>query len=229
MRTLALVPARGGSRRTPGKNLARLGGMTLVRRALETALASEAFDVVALSSDDPAILAEADTLPEVRQIARPGELAGDTARAYDAVVHAIGEVERDGGHFDAIAIVQCTSPFTAADDLRGAMEMLESTGAESVVSVVELDAAAHPLKLKRMDGDRLLPFLEDDQMRPSHELPPLWVRNGSIYASRREVIERGELVSEDVLGFRMPPERSHDVDTPRDLALAELLWEKGPS
>jgi CMP-N-acetylneuraminic acid synthetase len=229
MRALGLIPARGGSRRTPGKNLARLGGVTLVRRALDTALASGAFDVVALSSDDPAILAEADPLVDVLQIVRPAELAGDTARAYDAVVHAIGEAERDGGTFDAIAIVQCTSPFTAPEDLRGAMEMLESTGAESVVSVVELDAAAHPLKLKRMEGDRLLPFLEDDRMRPSHELPPLWVRNGSIYASRREVIERGELVSADVLGFRMPPERSHDVDTPRDLALAELLWEKGPS
>jgi CMP-N-acetylneuraminic acid synthetase len=230
VRTLGLIPARGGSRRAPGKNLAVLGGKTLVRRALETSLASDAFDVVALSSDDGTILAEADALPGVRQVIRPPELATDTSRAYDAVVHAVDLLESGGeDRFDAVAIVQCTSPFTAPEDLAGAMEMLASTGAESVVSVVPVDAAAHPLKLKRMEGDRLVPFLEDDQMRPSHELPELWVRNGSIYVSRREVLDRGELISEDVLGFRMPRERSHDVDTPLDLALAELLWEKGPS
>ena len=220
MRVLGLVPARGGSQRVPRKNLAVLGGRTLVRRALEAALAAGCFDALALSSEDVEILAEADGL-DVRALQRPAELATDTARAYDVVVHALGEL----GDFDAVAVIQATSPFTAAEDLSGAVALLESSGAESVVSVVRLEAAIHPLKLKRLQPDgRLLPFLEDDAMTPSHELPPLWVRNGSVYLSRVEVLERGLLVSDgDVRGYEMPEERSYDIDTPRDLAFAQFL------
>lgn len=227
MRTLAVVPARGGSRRVPRKNLERLGDRTLVRRALETALAAGAFATVALSSEDDEILAEGDGL-DVALLRRPGELATDTARAFDVVVHALAQLEA-GGRFEAVAVVQATSPFTAPEDLSGAVELLERTGAESVVSVSRLEAAAHPLKLKVLSDDgRLLPYLADDALTPSHELPPLWTRNGSIYVSRREVLDRGLLVSDrDVRGYEMPPERSYDVDTPRDLAFARFLVESG--
>jgi CMP-N,N'-diacetyllegionaminic acid synthase len=222
MRTLGLIPARGGSRRIPRKNLAVLGGSTLVRRALETALAASCFDVVALSSEDDDILAEASAL-DALTVLRPAELASDGALAYDVAMHALTVLERERPRFDALAVVQCTSPFTAPDDLAGALEMLERTGAESVVSVVRLETAHHPLKLKVLEGDRLLPYLADDRMVPSHELPPVWVRNGSIYVSRRDVLERGVLVGEDVRGFEMPAERSFDIDTERDLAFAEFM------
>ena len=72
----------------------------------------------------------------------------------------------------------------------------------------------------------LLPYLDDDRLTPSHELPPLWVRNGAVYAFRRDVVERG-LEAEDVRGYEMPPERSFDVDTPEDLAFAEFLVARG--
>lgn len=224
MRVLALVPARGGSKRVERKNLARLGGRTLVRRALDTALAADCFDAVAVSSDDPEVLAEADDLPAVIRVRRPPELAGDEATAYDALTHALELVEaRDADQFDAVAIVQCTSPFTAPEDLAGAVEMLDRTGAGSVVTVARVDAIEHPFKLKRMEGDRLLPFIEDDAMRASHELPPLWRRNGSAYVTRRSVIASGEILAEDVRGYEMPSERSLDIDTPTDLALAQFL------
>jgi CMP-N-acetylneuraminic acid synthetase len=221
VRVLAVVPARGGSRRVPRKNLAILGGRTLVRRALETAVGAACFDAVVLSSEDEEILAQAEGL-DVRALQRPAELATDTARAYDVVRHAL---EQSGDSFDAVAVVQATSPFTAPEDLAGAVALLESSGAESVVSVVRLEAAIHPLKLKRLQADgRLLPFLADDALTPSHELPPLWVRNGSIYLSRADVLERGLLVSDgDVRGYEMPEERSYDIDTPRDLAFAQFL------
>jgi CMP-N-acetylneuraminic acid synthetase len=225
MRVLGLVPARGGSSRVPGKNLSRLGGKTLVRRALETALAARCFDVVALSSDDDEILAEADGLGVVA-LRRPAELAADTALAGDAALHALRELDVQHGPFDALAIVQCTSPFTAPEDVAGAVALLEKTGAESVVTVARAEAAHHPLKLKRLEGGRLLPLLEDDRLAPSHELPALWVRNGSVYAFRRDVVERG-LRAEDVRGYVMPPERSFDIDTARDLAFAEFLAGRG--
>jgi CMP-N-acetylneuraminic acid synthetase len=95
-----------------------------------------------------------------------------------------------------------------------------------VVTVSVADAAHHPLKLKRLEGDRLLPYLEDDRLAPSHELEPLWVRNGSVYAFRRDVVERG-LEADDVRGYEMPPERSFDIDTLQDLAFAEFLVARG--
>jgi CMP-N,N'-diacetyllegionaminic acid synthase len=221
VRTLGLVPARGGSTRVPRKNLAVLGGRTLVRRALETALAAGCFETVALSSDEDEILAEADGLDAVA-LRRPPEVSSETARARDFVWHALGEL----GDFDALAIVQCTSPFTAPEDVAGAVALLERTGADSVVTVSVADAAHHPLKMKRLEGDRLLPYLEDDRLTPSHELEQLWVRNGSVYVFRREVVERG-LEADDVRGYEMPPERSFDIDTPRDLAFAEFLIARG--
>ena len=95
-----------------------------------------------------------------------------------------------------------------------------------MVTVVRLEAAVHPLKLKLLEGDRLLPWLEDDRMAPSHELPELWVRNGSLYLTRREVLEDGQILAEDQRAYVMPAERSHDVDTPEDLAFAEFLVER---
>jgi CMP-N,N'-diacetyllegionaminic acid synthase len=225
VRTLGVIPARAGSRRAPGKNLARLFGKTLVRRSLEVALAAGCFEVVALSSDDDAILAEAEGL-DVAPVRRPAELATDEALVADVVLHALAALENPERPFEAVAIVQCTSPFTAPEDVGGTVSLLERTGAESAVSVVRLEAAQHPLKLKLLEGDRLLPYLEDDRLAPSRELPPLWVRNGSVYAFRRDVVDR-RLLAEDVRGYEMPPERSFDIDTPRDLAFAEFLVERG--
>jgi CMP-N-acetylneuraminic acid synthetase len=225
VRTLGLVPARGGSGRVPRKNLARIAGITLVRRALETALAAGCFEVVALSSDDDEILSEADGL-DVVTLRRPPELATDTALAKEVVLHALRALDDPADPFGVVTIIQCTSPFTAPEDLAGTVALLETTGAEAAVSVVRLDAVHHPLKLKRLEGDRLLPYLDDDRLTPSHELPPLWVRNGSAYAFRRDVVERG-LDAEDVRGYEMPAERSLDIDTTRDLAFAEFLLERG--
>lgn len=224
MNVLALVPARGGSTRVARKNLARLGGRTLVRRALETALAADCFAAVALSSDDPEILAEAEGLPVVT-IARPDALATATARSLDVVLHALDTLNES---FDAVAIVQCTSPFTAPGDLEGTVALMEDSGAGSVVSVTRVEAALHPLKLKLMDGDRLRPWLADDEMTPSHELPELWVRNGSVYLTRVDVLREGHIMHpSDQRGYVMPEERSYDIDTPRDLAFAEFLLQ-GP-
>jgi CMP-N-acetylneuraminic acid synthetase len=223
VRIVCLVPARKGSTRVPQKNLCTIGGKTLVRRALETAIAADCFDVVALSSDDREILAQADGL-DCRTIERPAHLATATARAFDAVVHAVSELEAQAGsRFDAVAIVQCTSPFTAPEDLVGAVKLFSSTGAGSVVSVVQVDSGLHPLKLKRLEGDRLVPWLADDDMKPSHELPTLYVRNGSVYLTRREEFDAGRLVAADVRAYVMPRERSHDIDTPLDLAFARYL------
>jgi CMP-N-acetylneuraminic acid synthetase len=223
MRAVALVPARAGSQRIPRKNLVMLGGVTLVRRALDCALRSGAFEQVVLSSDDDEILAEAAGL-DVVTVRRPAELAAAASPTYDAVAHALDETGADA---DAVAVVQCTSPLTAPEDLAGAMLLLDRSGAESVVTVGRVVGARHPSKLKRLVGDRVLPYLDEDGLRPSQELPEVWARNGSLYASRIDVIRGGRLLGDDVRGYEMPPERSVDIDTPLDLAFAEFLLARG--
>lgn len=223
MRTLGLIPARGGSRRIPRKNLAELGGTTLVRRALQTAVDSGVLDLVVLSSEDEEILAQAEGL-DVVALRRPDELATDRASSYDVALHALRAVEAAGdGPFDALALMQCTTPFTAPEDVAGAVELLRAGGTGSVVTVARIPDPAHPLKLKLLDGNRLTPYLRDDELTPSHDLPELWSRNGAVYASRREVLEVGTLVAADALGYPMPEERSLDVNTPLELAFARFL------
>ena len=227
MRVLGLVPARGGSERIPRKNLAVIGGRTLVRRALGTAVASGVLDQVILSSEDEEILAEADEVPEARALPRPPELATSEARTYDVVVDVLDRLDSEGvPPFDAVAVLQCTSPFTAPEDIRGAVEMLERTGGGSVVSIVEVTHENHPLKLKHLEGNRLLPFYEDDRLRPWGELPEVFVRNGCIFLSRREEIGDGSLLSDDVRGYLMPRERSLDINDPLDLEFARFLAER---
>jgi CMP-N-acetylneuraminic acid synthetase len=224
MRVLGLIPARGGSRRLERKNLAVVGGRTLVRRALDTALASDCLAAVALSSDDPEILAEADGLDRVARIERPAELAGDDALAIAVVEHALGAL---GERYDAVALIQATSPFTLREDVCGCVALLERTGAGSAVTVARVEHALHPLKLKRLQGDRLVPWLEDDAMAPAGALPELWVRNGSVYAATLATIEAGSLVSDDVRGHPMPRERSADVNDLLDLEFARFLASGG--
>ncbi len=206
----------------PGKNLELLGGRSLVRRALETALASGALDTIVLSSDSEDVLAEAEGL-EVLALRRPPELAADRALAYDVARHALDTTPET---FDALAVIQCTTPFTEPEDIAGALRLLETSGAASVVTVSRIDDTVHPLKLKLLEGDRLVPFLRDDALTPSHDLPVLWSRNGAVYASRRAVLEGGRLVAEETLGYPMPQERSLDVNTPLDLAFARFLAER---
>lgn len=223
MRVLGLVPARGGSKRLPRKNLAVLGGRTLVRRAIDTMLDSGAIDDVVLSSDDDEILAQADGTAALA-LRRPAELAADRALAYDVAMHALGAMEeRAGERYDALALVQATTPFARPADVAAVIDLLRRDGVSSVVTVCRIEDTHHPLKLKRLEGDRLTPYLRDDELTPSHDLPELWTRNGAVYASRRAVLETGTLVAADVRAVRMPRSRSIDINTPLDLAFAEYL------
>jgi CMP-N-acetylneuraminic acid synthetase len=202
-----------------------LGDETLVRRCLRTALECPELSDVALSSEDPEILEEAQGLHGITIVERPNRLAGDRSGVSDAVMHALQTVEC--GHtspFEAVAVLQCTSPFTQASDVTGTIRLLERAGTESAVTVTRLDHAVHPFKLKRLVRDRLVPVFEDDEGRSVDGLPDVWVRNGSVYVSRRGVIERNQMISSDCVGFTMPRERSIDINDAVDLAIARVLW-----
>jgi len=231
MKVLGIIPARGGSKRLPRKNVRRLCGKPLVAWAIEASLGAQRLTRVVVSSDDDEVLAIAAGYDRRLALRRPAEISHDTALAYTFVLHALATLEAAGeGPYEAAAIVQPSSPLTTSADIDATVELLEKSGADTAVSVMAVDHATHPLKLKRMDGDRLLPYLEEEQGRmAAHELPRLFVRNCAVYASRRQVYQGHKVIGDDCRGYLMPRERSVDINEEIDLAFVEFLLNRGRS
>lgn len=224
MNVLGIVPARAGSKRLARKNLRMLGGKSLTARAIESALGARSLARVVVSSDDPAVLAVARAYGTTLPLSRPPELSDDRSPAIEYVRHALATVETDRReHFDAIAILQPSSPLRSSADIDATVELLERSGADTAVSVARVPHAIHPAKLKLLDGDRLLPYLEEERGRMAeYELPAVFVRNCAVYATRRAVVESGRVIGDDCRGFVMPPERSVDINDEMDLLFAEF-------
>lgn len=225
MRTLGIIPARGGSKRVPRKNLRPLGGKPLVAWSIELALACTCLDRVVVSSDDDEVLDIARGYGAKLALKRPVALSADTSPAIDYVHHALSELEAAGeARFEAVVILQPSSPFTLPQDVAATLKLLETTDADSAVTVVEVDHALHPAKFKTLQGDRLLPYLEEERGRmAAHELPKVYVRNCSVYATQRELIDRGLIVGDDCRGHVMPRERSIDINDEFDWQLVQFL------
>ncbi len=234
-RTLLIVPARGGSKRVVGKNLRILGDKPLVAHVLDAALAAQKLaphliSTICLSTDDDQIIQVAqDRYPTgIHIVKRPASISHDTSPAIDYVTHALDFFEgtqKISQKYDVIVIVQPSSPLTYPEDIVETIQLLHESQAESSVSVVKLDHAIHPFKMKVMQQDRLLPFLTEERGRmAAHELPEIFVRNCAVYVTRRSVVDRGQILGDDCRGYVMPRERSVDINDPIDMTLAELLF-----
>jgi len=225
LRTLGIIPARAGSKRLPRKNVLPLGGKPLVAWSIEAARGAPRLSRLVVSSDDREVLDIAASYDERLPLARPAQLATDTSLAIEFVRHALETLEGQGEEpFEAVVIIQPSSPLTLPADIDATVDLLATSGAESAVSVVQLDHAIHPWKMKVLDGDRLLSYLVDERGRTAaHELPPIYVRNCSVYATRRSAIDAGQILSDDCRGYVMPRERSVDINEELDLAFAEFL------
>ena len=213
VRTLGLVPARGGSTRVPRKNLARARRPhARPPRARDRARRRLLRDGRAVSERRRRDPRRGRTGSTWSRCARPPELATETARARDFARHALRGARRVRRARDRPVHLAVHR----ARGRRAARSSCSSAPAPSRSSRCRVaDAAHHPLKLKRLVGDRLSPYLEDDRLTPSHELERLWVRNGSVYVFRRDVVLERGLEADDVRGYEMPPERSFDIDTGR--------------
>ncbi len=224
MKILGIIPARGGSKRIPGKNKKKLGGKELVRYAIESALESKEITDFVLSSDDDDILTIGADYSRLNCLKRPDDISGDKAPAITYVKHAIDVLQSD---FDYVVIIQPTSPFTTGSDIDNTIRLLYDSEADSSVSVMKLDHAIHPIKMKTMAGVRLDPFLEEEGGRmAAHELPELYVRNCSVYVSTRQNVEQGRIIGDHCLGYVMPRERSIDINDPIDFEFANFMLSK---
>ena len=126
--------------------------------------------------------------------------------------------------FDYTVIVQPSSPFTLGIDIDKTIRLLYESNADSSVSIMKLDHAIHPVKMKVMKGDRLDAFIEEEEGRmAAHELPELYVRNCSVYVSTIASIKNDKIIGDNCLGYVMPRERSIDINDPIDFEFAEFI------
>jgi CMP-N,N'-diacetyllegionaminic acid synthase len=227
-RILGIIPARKGSKRLPNKNILSFAGKPLSRHIIETALQSKLINKIVVSTDSDEVLGVAEGFHEVIRIKRLDELASDTSPAIDYVHHTLEVLKKEQGfEFDIVVILQPTSPLTLSDDIDKTIQKLIDTKADTAVSVMEVGHMINPLKLKVMQADKLLPYLEDEKGRmAAHEIPKVYVRNCSVYATTIDTINKNQIIGEDCRGFVMPPERSVDINDLLDFEFAEFLYNK---
>lgn len=222
MHIVGLIPARGGSRAIPRKNLAPLAGRPLLAYTCEAARASRRLTRLVLSTDDAEIARiGADLGAEV--FARSADLAGDDTPMLDVVRSVAGDfLVRTGEECDVIVVLQPTSPLRRAVDIDASVDLLLSTGADAVVSVTEVPHGFTPTSLMREVDGRLVPLSGDGPLLRQKK-PLLFARNGpAVLAVRTSAALRQGLYEGHVRGYAMDRRYSVDVDDAVDLRLAEF-------
>ena len=226
-KVLAVIPARGGSKGVPRKNIRTVCGKPLIAYTIETALAAKhLFYRIIVSTEDKEIAAIAQRYGADVPFSRPAELAGDKVPTVPVLQHAVGFVEKqDHVRFDWVCLLQPTEAFRTVQDLENGIALGLAGGCDSVISVTQV-FAVHPILMKRIENDQLLPFVieEKEGTRRQDYQPPAYMRNGAIYLTRRDVLMwQNSIWGKVIRPYIMPPERSVSVDSELDLKLVEIL------
>jgi len=222
MKVLALIPARGGSKGIPRKNVRSIAGKPLIAWTIEAALRSSMLKEVVVSTDDLEIAEVAQQWGARTPFMRPPELALDNTPGIDPVLHALDMLSG----FDAVLLLQPTSPLRSTEDIDNCIALAERTNAQCVVSVCE--PAQHPYWTYRLDGvGHLQPLQDLPFVSRRQELPPVYAANGALYFARTTWLqEKRTFITPETMGFVMPSDRSVDLDTAMDWKLAELLMKE---
>ena len=217
MTCIAIIPARGGSKGIPNKNLAEVGGQSLVTRAINSAVQSGVVDVVVVSSDDPTILEAAANAGAIA-IQRPADLATDTAAIEDAISHALQKFSEDHPTPTILVLLQPTSPLRQSSTIRDAIQLFTANGCVgSVFGVIE--AEHHPYKTFIATDSTLLPVGSiEDLSRSRQELPKAYRQSGSVYVvGVQDFVTTNSLYVSPVRWIEVSGDEAIDVDTQADL------------
>ncbi|MFT6732535.1 MAG: CMP-N-acetylneuraminic acid synthetase [Polaribacter sp.] len=227
-RVLALIPARGGSKRLPRKNILPLNEKPLISWTIEAALNSRIIDRVVVSTDckdisDTSLAYGADVPFE-----RPQDISGDSATSFDVVLHALNQLKRVGDNYDIIILLQPTSPLRCSIDIENAFNLFNEKNASGIVSVCEMDHS--PLWSNTLPEDlSLTKFLPEDlHNKRSQELQAYYRLNGAIYITNvKELLNQEKFILKNsCYAFIMDNNKSVDIDTLDDFHLAEYYLKR---
>jgi CMP-N-acetylneuraminic acid synthetase len=226
VRVLGIVTARGGSKGIPRKNIIPLRGKPLLAYTAEAALASRRLSRTVLSTDDEEIARVGREWGLETPLLRPPELARDDTPTLPVLQHMVRALEAAGDCFDAVLTLQPTNPLRRPSDIDGAIELIENTGADSVISFVDV-GEKHPARMKYIDEENRVitpEFAEKFEGQPRQQLSKVYLREGSIYLTRRDVLmKQNSLMGRDCRAWIVSEHRACNVDTAFDLFLVEQI------
>jgi len=216
---LAIIPARGGSKRLPRKNVVDLAGKPLIAWTIEAGLKSKYIDKVIVTSDDDEILSISQQYGAIT-IKRPDELASDTATTFDAIKHAIDNAEA----YNYIVLLQPTSPLRNVNHIDEAIELLMAKKADAVVSVCEMDHSPLWSNTLPEDGNMREFLREEIKNKRSQDLPTYYHLNGAIYICKTDKLleQKSFFVKDDIFAYMMDRKNSIDIDEKEDFELAQI-------
>ena len=228
MKILALIPARGGSKGVPGKNIKLLGGKPLLAYTSEIALQSKHLTTIIVSTEDDKIVEVAESLGIKVPFKRPAELAQDTTPTIDAIVHALKWYQKQNVFFDAVCLLQVTSPFRTIAFLDKAIEKFIEKDTDSLVSVQRVPHEYNPHWTFKLANSFLSVSTGDESIiSRRQDLPDTWHRDGKIYITTPKLIMEGKILGEKLVGFVNDEEPNVNIDTLEDWELAENLFRNG--
>lgn len=217
--TIGIIPARGGSKGIPLKNIREVAGVPMIAYSIEAGLGAKCIDSVVVSTDDEEIAEIARTYGGEVPFVRPSELATDEAPTAPVIAHALKQLEESGRAINSFVLLQPTSPLRTADHIEEAYSVFLSTEATSVISAYE----SYETRWKNTpDGAQQLNYQNPAKRRQDRE--PEYVINGAIYITdRNEFANSGEIKTGRIELYEMSEASSIDIDTPFDLWLAEKI------
>jgi CMP-N,N'-diacetyllegionaminic acid synthase len=224
MEVLGLIPARGGSKGVPRKNIRPLRGKPLLQYTVEAALAARRLSRVILSTDDQEIAKVGRDCGVNIPFMRPKELAQDDTPTLAVVQHAVGIMEERGESFDAICLLQPTTPLRSHNTIDACIGLLELSHVDAVVTVLPVPPKYNPhwVYLKDEQGILRLMTGETEPISRRQDLPPGFYRDGAVYVTRREVVmEQNSLYGKRLLGYVSSSDESLNIDTLEDWVIAE--------
>lgn len=223
---IAIIPARGGSKGLPGKNIKPLNGKPLIAYAVEAALQSKNIDRVIVSTDDDEIAKIAKEYGAEIPFMRPAFLASDNAKAVDNYIYTIGRLEKESGQkIDCFVVLQPTSPLRIAEDIDGAVDLFILKHADSVISYTP---EAHPVTWhKYLDDDGRFENIFADNINNRQVNKTSYYPNGAVYVFKTSMIKERKYYTEKSYAYVMPRIRSVDIDFIEDFEYAEFLLKRG--
>lgn len=230
MNILGLIPARGGSKGVPKKNIRLVDGKPLIHYAIECGQQSKLLTLLLVDTDSDEI-ASISSSTGVAILKRPDELAQDESSVVDVALRVLQQVEQEQGPIDILVLLQPTSPIRTGKNIDEAIELLLATpNADAVISVVAMEDT-HPARMYQVKGNELLPLHPELETKRRQDLEPVYYRNGCIYVIRVDALKKiKSFMPANKLAYIMPSKWLANIDDERDLIITEALvkaWKNG--